>query len=96
MGTKDSSSNFGDLSTDLSSSEKFIAMVNASVDFGPDLGEGPGLREQIVRFAVLGRPEKAVELAQVRSTMSEGAARTLVENIGIAADHVFYATGLRP
>ena len=96
MVANDSGSKFGDPATDLSSSEKFMAIVKATVEFGPDLPDVPGLKEEIVRLTVLGKPEKAMEVVRTSSTMSASETEALVENIGLAADRAFYATGLRP
>ena|ERR1017187_7389906 len=78
------------------SSDKFLELVKATVDFGDAFRTSERLREQIVRLVVFGRNEQASETIQSNSPLNAIEAQELVEQIGKAADHVFYLTGLRP
>jgi hypothetical protein len=71
-------------------------MVRASVVFSGGLSNNDGLQERVTKLAVFGETADAVDLAVAGAALSVDAAAGLVECIGIAADKVHYATGLRP
>jgi hypothetical protein len=94
MNTKDASSGGGSRAE--WSSARFLAIVLDSVDFGDKVPSEQGLRARIVEMTVFGKTAEAMSTIQASSRLNAIEASDLVERIGLAADQVFYATGLRP